>query len=448
MTASTVATPTPLDLTPDPWADRLSPALEGSTTFVTTVPRAEFIDNATGLRVENADYCRATKPGRPGLSFCTRAAGHPADWQHVSTTPTGKIVWTVTPPVPPDPHAEVTVGDLLDEVPTDLRANDAGVACQVELSGHGLHCTRLTHRSAWQHVVVSGSGRVLATWGGEPTGLAVDPYADLVLDTRRSELVGDWRNATTGIYTNGATCAVRSPDDSWHCTRPEGHPTHWNHVVMLDGRIRAIWGATTPTPSMVFVATEPDDPTLRDDPTTRFTRQDPPEIGAVVRLAHFATIYVVLHVRADGTAELLDVTNQGYAEFAITSLVPSDYALTGEDMKFFATWFADHRKLVRAVAVREHRADRWCREGLNRALAEMGLDPWEPPVTGKVRIEIPFEMDDASPAQTSSAIRDLVRATLGAGKQLTDLVVLPDSIPGMTVTTGAIRADVIDIHRR
>ena len=71
----------------DPLADAIA-GLETNNQFTHIMG---WDSNEYGIRAENRDYCRMTHPDFSSSQFCTRPAGHPANWTHVSTS--SYVLW-------------------------------------------------------------------------------------------------------------------------------------------------------------------------------------------------------------------------------------------------------------------------------------------------------------------------------------------------------------------
>lgn len=181
--------------------------------------------------------------------------------------------------------------------------------------------------------------------------------------------------------------------------------------------------------------------TLKASETNQVVR---PEIGQLYRHAETGNLLYVVGKRASAF-DVFDLGTNKHLVLQPASLVAEETdALTAELLTGFAIWFSAHRTATRKVAVREYKADRWCMDGLNQALRDLGMAPYEPTLNGTVTVRVPFEVEDSSTPR--SAIERAVNDTLAAAD-------FAQTIRGVSINGVALEADAVsvrasDFHRR
>jgi hypothetical protein len=169
-----------------------------------------------------------------------------------------------------------------------------------------------------------------------------------------------------------------------------------------------------------------------------------PEVGELYRHAETGNLLFIIGKRTT-TFDVFDLDiNQHLVLDAASFVADETDALTEEQLAAFANWFSADRRNTRKIAVREYKADRWCMEGLNEALRELGMEHYEPTLGGKLTIQVPFEVDDTSTPR--SEIERAVNAALAAAGFAQAVESLP--IKGVALEPDAVSVRASDFTRR
>lgn len=276
------------------------------------------------------------------------------------------------------------------------------------MSYNGYTCTRQAgHPENWNHIAANTTS-VVDVWGA-----GSDPFGHVVAGDRAANMPG-YDNDQHGIRANNRdrwcrATKVGHPSGAF-CTRPVSHPGQ--HISTRGtNAYEVIWvdPVTPPAPPVEFV--DPEDGSPADAEDRVFT--DAPEIGDVVKLRDRVNRLYVLGKRThEGEMEVLDLTRNEFRTLLYSRLVRLDDAvLTAEELTQVTRWYSGHRQDVRRVAVREYRAGRWCRDGLNENLRALGLEDHQPILVGQIRVTVPFECPDIH--ATQSQIEARVAEALG-----------------------------------
>lgn len=214
------------------------------------------------------------------------------------------------------------------------------------------------------------------------------------------------------LYSHGERlCRAPSPDNAWYCSRPAGHPAHWRHVAASDYEVYTLWGGSE-TPPGEFI--DPPDGTPDDPADVTVT----PELGGVYRLRDRRNILQVIDglgtPRPDGWLDVLDLTKREYRAVPATEMVPTEYVPTIDDVMWVVQYTQKLRMTTRDEAIKLHHQQKWCRDGLQSTLADLGLPPYVPVQHGTLTVEIPY----TAPLDTNTSV---VKAAFEAafGDQIT-----------------------------
>lgn len=374
-------------------------------------------------------WCGATGPTTQYV--CSRPAGHPAGWNHVAAAENDRDfvaivreIWgaVAAPAVVgvPDPYAAVEVGDRettpIEQDDALMYTHDTGRWCaQPNPDGWGICSRKHGHEQTWKHVAASLT-RVLGVWGGTPL-VVHDPFENL----QRGSWLSDY--AGTENKTNGVR--MRRPEDrcghtepnlrdgrNFPCTRPTQHPG-LKHIGTDTNQVYWVSPNTAVTVATPFAENpDPEDGSPIDP--DELVCVEPPVVGVVVRLRDRVNrLYVMGHRHSAGQIEVLDMTLNELRAVPIARCVnvPDDQAWTTVDeLTMVAKWYAQHRDETRKVAIREYKNGRWCMAGLNEQLANLGMESYEPTLTGEVVFRVPFEHENTS--TKASEIQALVEKAL------------------------------------
>jgi hypothetical protein len=196
------------------------------------------------------------------------------------------------------------------------------------------------------------------------------------------------------------------------CTRQYGHPDWWKHAYADGSYLYVVWGGG-PAPSATDGAlVDPEDGTAVD-PADTLTLADL-RLGLCYRLRDRENhLYVTGGVgdfqRGDGLVEVLDLKNKLYRLLPVEEIVLSDHVLTIGELSWVGRYVADVRNRVKDVAVENYRKDKWCKTGLDHALRDLGMSPYEPVLMGDFVISIPFTaVSGAMKSQLEEAFKGVV----------------------------------------
>lgn len=349
---------------------------------------------------------------------CSRPQGHPAHWAHVACA--GRILAVWGGGVSADPMAAVGV---------DTRSNhpdythpvhgvyvDSDHWCRVRYpDGLGLCSRRAGHPAHWAHVAANAT-RVISVWHG---AAAPDPFAHVTAHSGHASDFPSWDDPDTGIRVPGVANWCQESHENFNsvCTRARGH--YGQHIgTSSTGRIR--WVKPNDRVPPVVEPVDPEDGSAADDESLVFT--EAPEVGAVVKLRDRTNrLYVIAVRQGSSEVEVLDLQRQELRAVPFGRCVKIDSMLSVEELGWVAKWYSSHRDNVRKVAVREYKGGRWCMDGLNQNLRSLGLERYEPTLTGNITVRLPFECPDVHATQSTieSRVREaLAKPTVSAALRL------------------------------
>lgn len=205
-------------------------------------------------------------------------------------------------------------------------------------------------------------------------------------------------------------CDVRHPSSGTRCTRAK-HPGWWRHVGCNGDYILRVWGGDEPEPTNIGELLDPEDGTPVD-PAVLMT-PDQIRIGWCVRLRDRENqLYVVggvgKHARVDKMIEVLDLKKREFRLVPIEEVVPSEHVLTMDELSYTVEYVAHVRSVVKSEAVAMYRQDKWCRDGLQSALKDLGMSPHKVELHGDLLIRIPWGAPEG--AVRANVERELKRA--------------------------------------
>lgn len=169
-----------------------------------------------------------------------------------------------------------------------------------------------------------------------------------------------------------------------------------------------------------------------------------PEVGGLYRHAETGNLLYVFGKRT-ATFDVFDLEINRHLVLEPASFVADEAeVLTAEQLAAFAAWFSADRKSTRKVSVREYKAGRWCMDGLNQALRDLGMENYEPTLGGQLTIQVPFEVADSSTPR--SEIERAVNAALAEAGFAKAVESLP--VKGVALEADAVSVRASDFHRR
>lgn len=373
------------------------------------------------------NYTWCGVPGPATGHICSRPTGHPTHWNHVAAfstngAPSGMTVTEIWggAAVPPleearnsDPLRDIVIG-ARESVVTDtadaiIYTDDSAKWCgAANPDGSFGICSRPAgHHVGWRHIAANAN-YVLSVWETIPPKFD-DPFGSVRVD----QWVGDFNDYSNPVHgirvADGLRCSYQRPNGaSRGCTRPKDH--FGSHIGTNSDRIMwimpnsKIWNPVGDIPPI-----DPEDGSPRDVETLIY-REMPP-IGSVVKLRdRNRLLYVITQRRGSAEVEALDLSDNTLRAVPVQRCVHQDAPLTEAQLTQVAQWYHGHREAVKKVAVREYRNGRWCMAGLNENLAELGLEQYEPKLSGWISVKIPFEHEDVSVGQ--STVEGLVNKAL------------------------------------
>lgn len=284
-----------------------------------------------------------------------------------------------------------------------------------------------------------------------PLATTLDPdpmYATTTSEIRRGLRLGNKRALRDLIYgPAGEWCRALSPNGTYYCSRPLGHPTHWKHVAANYEEIVSVWGGNPDAP---VAPIDPEDGTPADPADVKVDQVQPYQ---VYRLRSRRNLLQALSVgpapvgdalvRPDGLIDVLDFERQEIRALPLTELVPTDQVLTPDQMVVAVQVTQRTRMAIREEAIENMHKGHWCGAGLDDALRDMGLEKYRPEQSGNVTISMPYRTDSDTPTtEIAKAVREALDA-LG--------VTAAAAPPGNDLNlrfTGATVVRVTDVHRR
>lgn len=138
-------------------------------------------------------------------------------------------------------------------------------------------CSRPTGHPG-QHVA-STSTRIIAIWeDATPAALEPDPMGHVTRGARTLEIDG-WNDPRIGVYNDSVSrwCNEPSPPGQGGvCSRPSGHPVHWNHIAGTSVTVLGVWGPNVDKWSEIRAGDYVSDYRNSQDPESGFrsTEQD------------------------------------------------------------------------------------------------------------------------------------------------------------------------------
>lgn len=102
------------------------------------------------------------------------------------------------------------------------------------------------HPTSWNHIACTeggngGRGTVHEVWGAVDVPLEPDPHAGVTTETRASSY-DRYREICVG--DTGQWCRENNPEGSGVCSRPSGHPAHWQHIAGTGSGVLSVWPGT------------------------------------------------------------------------------------------------------------------------------------------------------------------------------------------------------------
>lgn len=236
----------------------------------------------------------------------------------------------------------------------------------------------------------------------------------LYLYDRRSETLRSL------VYTGDRNdwCGAEAPDDApgrpyrCRCSRPP-HPPYWRHAASNGDTLLTYWGPDEPAP----VSAEMLDPQdgSEPDPVDVVLSVAELNLGHCYRLRDRSNVLYVIggasdDPRGDDHVEVLDLHKRSYRLLPVGYVLPSDHVLTVDELGWVGSYIHKVRNAVRDEAVEQYLAERWCMEGLNRSLTDLGLQKYSPMLRGHIEVRIPFTAKDHSAGK--SAVEALLKPAL------------------------------------
>lgn len=204
------------------------------------------------------------------------------------------------------------------------------------------------------------------------------PLKDLLIAPDR-----DWCNSTNS--------------GGYECTRPKGHPEWWSHVAANSDYVIRIWDGTAPPVMNGWL--DPEDGTPTDDPAV----MDPAGIllGYTYRLRDrennlYVTGGVGDYPRVDGQVEVLDLKKREFRVLPVAEIVPTDYVISLDELSWVGKYVADIRNTVKAEAVAMYHLNKWCKDGLDAALKDVGMSKYVPELRGELVLRIPWSAGEGT----------------------------------------------------
>lgn len=224
---------------------------------------------------------------------------------------------------------------------------------------------------------------------------------------------------------SGATrqCTNEHRRSGYQCTRPE-HPAWWKHVYSNREYLHRVWdGEPAPT---VEGWLDPEDGSAVDP--AEIIDANSIKIGYCYKLRDRENqLYVIGGVgeyfRADKLIEVLDLKKREFRTLPVDEIVASEYVMTPDELSWVVTYVAQVRQIVKTEAVTMYRKDKWCRDGLNAALKDLGMAPYVPELSGELVIRLPWTAPEG-------AVRSTVRTALEKAFKAADFSTVNDTLTG------------------
>lgn len=210
-------------------------------------------------------------------------------------------------------------------------------------------------------------------------------------------------------------CNTMADDGSRYTCSRATHPAHWRHVAGNGDTILRVWGGGPAPLGEEFV--DPEDGTPTDTAPVMTASQV--RLGFCYRLRDRENqLYVIggvgKYVRADKQIEVLDLKKREFRVVPLEEMVPSEYVMTMDELSYTVEYVAHVRQVVKGEAVAMYRRDKWCKDGLDSALKELGFTKHEPELHGELVIRLPW-------AAPHGAVRETVKTKLLAALTGLDL---------------------------
>lgn len=281
---------------------------------------------------------------------------------------------------------------------------------------------------------------------------------DLIVDQpweiRRGLRVDNKRELRSLVYAvmDGLqTCGAASPRNGYTCTRPADHPSWWKHVAADGWEILGVWGGGEP-PGNEGDFVDPEDGSPMDDPAVA-TKADL-RLGGVYKLRDRVNKLQVIggldeHMpRRDGHIEVLDLTKHEQRAVPIEEIVVVDgLALDMEELGWTIDFAQGLRLKIRDQAVDNYHKGKWCANGLQDGLRDLGLPPYVPQQTGELVIKVPYTaLSDASTNDIKKAFEEALGDEVMAA--LKAVGVDPENDYELELRNGDLKVAVEGVHRR
>jgi hypothetical protein len=187
----------------------------------------------------------------------------------------------------------------------------------------------------------------------------------------------------------------------YECTRPKGHPEWWSHVAANIDYVIRVWDGTAPPQPQGWL--DPEDGTPTDDPA--ILDKAGILLGYTYRLRDrenklYVTGGVGEYLRADGLIEVLDLKKREFRILPVEEIVPTDYVMSLDELSWIGKYVADVRATVKAEAVAMFHLNKWCKDGMDAALRDIGMSKYVPELRGDLVLRIPWSAGEGTVRST------------------------------------------------
>lgn len=280
-----------------------------------------------------------------------------------------------------------------------------------------------------------------------------DPILDMPWEIRRGLVIDGKRDLRALIYRHGEQfCGQMNARSHYTCTRPMGHPDWWKHVAADGYEILSVWaGAANPPNDGELI--DPEDGSPADPAEVTVTKNDL-VIGGVYKLRDRVNKLQVIGglddvmPRQDGWIEVLDFTKRDQRAVPVEEIVPVEgLTLTLDELGWTIDFAQALRLKIRDQAVDNYHKGKWCANGLQDGLRDLGLPKYEPQQTGKLVITVPYvALSHAGTSEVKKAFEDALGPELLAA--IKAVQVDPENDNEIELRNADVTVGIMEVNRR
>lgn len=277
-----------------------------------------------------------------------------------------------------------------------------------------------------------------------------DPILTCGYTVRRGLSINNKRDVRNMVYTAGAHCGERNrPRDGgiYTCTRPDGHPDWWKHVAADGYEVLSVWGGSDQPADGDLIDPEDGSPVDPADIVDRSTIT----VGGVYKLRDRKNKLQVIGgledamPRKDGWIDVMDLTLGDQRALPVEELVfVPGLGLNMDDLTSLVGIAQKLRLKIRDQAIANYHAGKWCENGLQDGLRDLGLPKYEATQTGEIAIRIPYTaLSGAGTTGIKAAVKELLDL-----EAIKNIMVDPENDDELTLKTDELKFAVEGVHRR